>query len=59
MAIREHYSRAIADALKQKKRVEAETRQRARKKRSNDQQLAKLDKDGKIAKRERKRLRGK
>ena len=59
IAVREHYSHTIANALKQKKRVEAETRQEARKKRSNNQQLAKLDKEGRVAKRERKRLRGK
>ena len=56
MPIREHYSHAIANALKQKKRVEAETRQEARKKRSKNQQLALLDKGGRIAKKERKRL---
>ncbi len=53
---REHYSFAIADTHKKKKRQQAETRQEARKQRTNDQQLAKLDKEGRIAKKERKRL---
>lgn len=41
---------------KQNKRKEAETRQKFRKQRSNEQQLAKLDKEGRIAKKERARL---
>lgn len=54
--IREHYSHAIADAHKKKKREEAETRQLIRKQRTNEQQLAKLDKGGRVAKKERSRL---
>lgn len=56
MTIREHYSHSIADDHKKKKRQEAETRQQARKQRTNEQQLAKLDKGGRIAKKERARL---
>ena len=56
MAIREHYSHAIADKHKDKKREDAIVRQKARKQRSNKQQLVKLDTGGYIAKRERARL---
>jgi hypothetical protein len=56
MTIRERYSHKIADDHKKKKREEAETRQQVRKQLSNEQQLAKLDKAGRIAKKERKRL---
>ncbi len=56
MTIRERYSHSIADDHKKKKREKAETRQQARKQRSSEQQLAKLDKEGRIAKKERKRL---
>lgn len=56
MTIRERYSHAIADDHKKKKREEAKTRQQARKQRTNEQQLAKLDKEGWTAKKERARL---
>ena len=56
MTIREHYSHAIADKHKDGKRKDADARQQARKQRSNKQQLAKLDADGRIAKKERARL---
>jgi len=56
MAIREHYSHAIADKHKDKKRQEADARLKLRKARSNKQQLAKLDTGGYTAKKERKRL---
>lgn len=58
MTIREHYSHSIADDHKKKKHEEAETRQQARQQRTNEQQLVKLDKAGRIAKKERKRLGG-
>lgn len=56
MAIREHYSHAIADKHKDKKREDAIVRQKNRKVRSNKQQLAKLGASGYIAKKERVRL---
>ena len=56
MAIREHYSHAIADKYKDGKRKDADARQQIRKQRSNKQQLAKLDAGGYIAKRERVKL---
>ena len=56
MAVREHYSHAIADKLKDKKRKNATVRQKARKQRNSKQQLVKLDVGGYIAKKERARL---
>jgi len=56
MAIREHYSHAIADKHKEKKRKDADARQQARKQRSSRQQLVKLDTGGYVAKKERTRL---
>lgn len=56
---REHYSYKIADEKKKRKRKEADERLQARKQRSNEQQLAKLDKGGRIAKKERMRLKRK
>ena len=56
MAIREHYSHAIADKHKDKKREDAIVRQETRKQRSNKQQLARLDAGGYAAKKERARL---
>jgi len=56
MTIREHYSHAIADKHKDKKRGEAIARQKTRKGRNNKQQLAKLDTEGRVAKKERIRL---
>ena len=56
MAIREHYSHAIADKHKDKKREDAIVRQGTRKQRNNKQQLAKLDAGRYIAKKERARL---
>jgi len=56
MTIREHYSRAIADKHKDKKRENAIVRQKARKQRSSKQQLTKLDDSCYVAKKERKRL---
>ena len=64
--IREHYSHKIADAKgihrqrrdekKKRKHKEVNERLQARKQRSYEQQLAKLDKEGRIAKKERARL---
>lgn len=54
--IRERYSHKIADEKKKRKRKEADIRLQTRKQRSNEQQLAKLDKEGRIAKKERLRL---
>ena len=56
MTIRERYSHTMADEHKKKKRKEAEARQQARKQRTNEQQLTKLDKEGQIAKKERTKL---
>ena len=56
MAIREHYSHAIADKYKDGKRKDADARQQIRKQRSNKQQLAILDVGGYKAKKERTRL---
>lgn len=54
--IREHYSHKIADEKKKRKHKEADVRLQVRKQRSSEQQLAKLDKEGRIAKKERARL---
>jgi hypothetical protein len=54
--IREHYSHAIADLNKTRKRNEASERQVLRDNRTNKQQLAKLDVGGFIAKKERAKL---
>ena len=56
MTIREHYSHTIADGKKKKRCEEANERLQTRKLRSNKQQLTKLDKEGRTAKKERKRL---
>jgi len=56
MTTREHYSHVIADKHKDKKRQEADERQKQRKQRSNKQQLAILDVGGYTAKKERARL---
>lgn len=56
MAIREHYSYAIADKHKDKKSQDADARLKLRKARSNKQQLAKLDSSGYVAKKERAKL---
>ena len=56
MAVREHYSHAIADKYKDGKRKDADARQQIRKQRSNKQQLAKLDVGNYTAKKERARL---
>ena len=56
MTIREHYSHAIADKHKDKKREDAIVRQGIRKQRNNKQQLVKLDIGGYVAKKERARL---
>jgi len=53
---REHYSHAIADDHKRKKRKEAEVRQQSRGQRTNKQQLQKLNIEGHTAKKERARL---
>ena len=53
---REHYSHAIADDHKKKKRKEAEVRQQSREQRTNKQQLQKLDIEGHAARKERTRL---
>lgn len=53
---REHYSHAIADADKDRKRKEAGIRQQSRKQRTDKQQLQKLDIEGHAAKKERARL---
>lgn len=53
---REHYSHAIADDHKKKKRKEAEVRQQSREQRTGKQQLQKLDIEGHTAKKERARL---
>jgi hypothetical protein len=54
---RKHYSHAKADEAKKQRRIEAEQRQQKRDKRSDKQQLAKLDAGGYVAKKERARLR--
>ena len=54
--IRENYSHAIADAAKTEKREQAEARQGARSKRTDAEQLAKLDRAGHRAMKERARL---
>ncbi len=54
--IREHYSHTRADAQKDKRCKEAEARQKSYKQRTAKQQLRKLDIEGHIAKKERKRL---
>ncbi|GAG08703.1 unnamed protein product [marine sediment metagenome] len=56
MTIREHYSHAIADNKKKERRKDAEARQTLRNQRTPKQQLKKLDIEGRIAKKERKRL---
>lgn len=56
--IRKKYSHAIADAKKAQKRQESEARQEARSKLTDEQQLARLDKNGHSAKKERARLSG-
>lgn len=56
MAICEHYSHAKANGNKKRRRVEAEGRLESRKQRTANQQLKKLDIEGRIAKRERTRL---
>jgi len=53
---REHYSHKIADEKKKRKHKDADARTQARRQRSNEQQLTKLDKEGRIAKKERVRL---
>ena len=50
---REHYSHAIADEHKRKKRIEAEERQEKRNRRTSKEQLVKLDTGGFSAKKER------
>lgn len=54
--IRKRYSHKIADEAKKQRRVEANQRQQERNKRSNQQQIAKLDTGGFAAKKERARL---
>ena len=54
--VRKNYSHAIADKHKEQKRNEAEIRQRVRSKRTNAQQLAKLNAGRFTAKKERVRL---
>jgi len=54
--IRERYGHKIADEKKKRKHKEADAQTQARSQRSNEQQLAKLDKEGRIAKKERARL---
>lgn len=56
MTVREHYSHAKADAQKARRHKEADERAAARARRSNKQQLAKLDAGGYTAKRERAKL---
>lgn len=56
MAIRENYSHSKADAKNTKRRNEAIVRQQKRDKRTNKEQLTVLDKQGRIAKKERARL---
>ncbi len=56
MTIRERYSHTIANKHKDKRREDAIVRQKVRKQRSNKQQLQRLDTNGRIAKKERKRL---
>lgn len=53
---REHYSHAITDEHKKKKRKEAIIRQESRKQRTNKQQLQKLNIEGHTAKKERTKL---
>ena len=53
---REHYSHKIADAKKNQKRIEAKERQQLRNKRSNKEQITKLDAGGYKATKERARL---
>lgn len=55
-AIRQNYSHAIEDKNKGKRRIEASRRQFLRSKRSNEEQIAKLDAEGWNAKKERARL---
>lgn len=56
--IRKKYSHAIANEHKEQKRKEAEVRQIIRSKRTNAQQLAKLNAGGFVVKNERARLGG-
>lgn len=56
MAIREYYSHAKANNQKKMKRKEAEARVEQRAKRTDEQQLAKLDAGDYVATKERKRL---
>jgi len=56
MTIREHYSHSIANDKKKKRREDAKARQESRKQRTAEQQLKKLDIEGRIAKKERIRL---
>lgn len=56
MTIREHYSHAKADAQKAERCKEADERAAIRAKRTNKQQLARLDAGGYAAKKERARL---
>ena len=56
MTIREHYSHTKANSNKKRKRTEAEKRLESRKQRTANQQLKKLDIEGRIAKKERTRL---
>jgi len=55
-SIREHYSHALADAKVTEKRAQAEARQGARSKRTDAEQLAKLNRSGHKAVKERARL---
>ena len=56
MTIREHYSHAKADAQKAERHKKANERAAVRAKRTNAQQLARLDAGGYAAKKERTRL---
>lgn len=56
MAVREYYSHAIADRLKEKKRKEAAERTEKRAGRTDEQQLRKLADGGYVATKEKNRL---
>lgn len=56
MTTREHYSHTITDGKKRKRRKDVETRQKSRKRRTAKQQLNKLDIEGRIAKKDRIKL---